>query len=183
MDGTAFQKRGHGVELLNIRPYIPGEDARRVDWKSTARVGRMMSRDFIEDEEHEIDLALDMGPTSAKAPRYDLEWRISAAATIAVDFHRKSLSYGLFMPNGQVPRDRGPLQLRRILTAFAGITESDTPISSEWLEQGCGFRSPVVLFSRRGLEIHGRFGVLPIAVPTDDAIPPQPQAPLWSGLS
>jgi uncharacterized protein (DUF58 family) len=37
---------GHGEEFRGIRPYAPGDDLRQVHWKSTARAGSLVVREF-----------------------------------------------------------------------------------------------------------------------------------------
>jgi uncharacterized protein (DUF58 family) len=53
------RRAGHGTEILNIRGYEPGEDARRMDWKATARLQRPMVREFEREEERRAALVVD----------------------------------------------------------------------------------------------------------------------------
>jgi len=38
--------RGGGLEYAESRPYVPGDSLRRMDWKATARLGRLIVKDF-----------------------------------------------------------------------------------------------------------------------------------------
>ncbi len=55
---------GGGGELLHLRPYQPGDPRRALDWKATARAGRLISRVSSEDQHLEIVVAIDAGRTS-----------------------------------------------------------------------------------------------------------------------
>jgi uncharacterized protein (DUF58 family) len=92
----ASQFRGRGHELHSLREYTQTDSARFVDWKVTARSGRLMVREFAREDERRVMLVLDpfLGP-----PRSDLgklagdeqqerfERAVSAAACIAWHFH------------------------------------------------------------------------------------------------
>lgn len=52
--------RGLGSDFYRIRPYIPFESARHVDWRATARTGELQVREFARDQEHLITLVLDL---------------------------------------------------------------------------------------------------------------------------
>ena len=56
---------GSGAEVLQLREYRKGDPLRAVDWKATARRGRLVSRDFSEDQHLEVIVAIDAGRTSA----------------------------------------------------------------------------------------------------------------------
>ena len=56
---------GSGAEVLQLREYRRGDPLRAVDWKATARRGRLISRDFSEDQHLEVIVAIDAGRTSA----------------------------------------------------------------------------------------------------------------------
>jgi uncharacterized protein (DUF58 family) len=50
---------------LRLRDYRAGDPPRIVDWKATARAGRMISRDFAQDHRLEIVIVVDAGRASA----------------------------------------------------------------------------------------------------------------------
>ena len=55
----ASQYRGRGHELHSLREYQTTDSARFVDWKVTARSGRMMVREFAREDERRVMLVLD----------------------------------------------------------------------------------------------------------------------------
>jgi uncharacterized protein (DUF58 family) len=55
---------GAGAEVLQLRDYRPGDPPRVIDWKATARVRRLTSRDFSEDQHLEILILIDAGRAS-----------------------------------------------------------------------------------------------------------------------
>ena len=46
------RKKGHGIELREIRPYVSTDDVRHMDWRVTARTGTPHTRVYTEDVEH-----------------------------------------------------------------------------------------------------------------------------------
>lgn len=56
--------RGRGHELHSLREYRPTDSARSVDWKVSAKSGRMMVREFAREDERRVMLVLDpfIGP-------------------------------------------------------------------------------------------------------------------------
>ncbi len=44
-------RKGRGSELYNIRHYKPGDNARFVHWKATAKLARLMIKDFAQEED------------------------------------------------------------------------------------------------------------------------------------
>jgi len=51
--------RGRGHELHSLREYRPTDSARFVDWKVSAKSGRMMVREFAREDERRVMLVLD----------------------------------------------------------------------------------------------------------------------------
>jgi uncharacterized protein (DUF58 family) len=80
--------RGRGHELHSLREYRPTDSVRFVDWKVSAKSGRMMVREFAREDERRVMLVLDpfVGSVSAKvATRF--ERAISLTACVAWHFH------------------------------------------------------------------------------------------------
>lgn len=55
--------RGYGVDLAGMRPYVPGDDVRHIDWNVTARLDDPYVRLFTEDREVTAWLVLDRSPS------------------------------------------------------------------------------------------------------------------------
>jgi len=81
--------RGRGHELHSLRDYLSSDSARFVDWKVTARAGRLMVREFAREDERRVMLVLDpfIGPPPAAAGESEAEGQ-RAAADHAARFER-----------------------------------------------------------------------------------------------
>jgi uncharacterized protein (DUF58 family) len=53
-------QRGRGLEFEEVRPYVPGDDARNIDWRVTARRGRPHTKLFREERERPVWLLADL---------------------------------------------------------------------------------------------------------------------------
>ncbi|MFT4541553.1 MAG: hypothetical protein ACI841_000203 [Planctomycetota bacterium] len=51
--------RGQGIEFAEVRPYLPGDDIRSIDWKVTARVGEPYIKTYAEERELTLNLVVD----------------------------------------------------------------------------------------------------------------------------
>src|SRR5579862_1973538 len=61
--------RGRGHELHSLREYLPTDSARFVDWKVTAKIGRMAVREFAREDERRVMLVVD--PFVGPSPRVE----------------------------------------------------------------------------------------------------------------
>lgn len=52
--------RGRGMEFEEVRPYVPGDDVRHIDWNVTARAGEPFIKQFREERELTLVLVLDV---------------------------------------------------------------------------------------------------------------------------
>jgi len=62
-------KKGLGQDLLALRDYQPMDDLRRVDWKATARIRRLIIREFSAEDERRVTVVFDTrlrGETAGK---------------------------------------------------------------------------------------------------------------------
>jgi uncharacterized protein (DUF58 family) len=51
--------KGRGMEFAETRPYVAGDDVRTLDWRVTARTGRVHTKIFREERERPVLLAID----------------------------------------------------------------------------------------------------------------------------
>jgi uncharacterized protein (DUF58 family) len=55
--------RGRGVDFLESRNYLPGDDIRNMDWRVTARTGKAHTKVFQEERERPVLVVLDASPS------------------------------------------------------------------------------------------------------------------------
>ena len=70
------------VSFHALREYVPGDDRRAIHWRSTARVGKLMVRQFEETRRSHLLIVLDLD-TDAWASDDEFEIGVSAAASMA----------------------------------------------------------------------------------------------------
>ena len=56
--------RGRGSDFYRIRPYEALESSRHVDWKATAHTGELQVREFAREQEHNVEIVLDLDVTA-----------------------------------------------------------------------------------------------------------------------
>lgn len=75
--------KGRGLSFSAVRPYIPGDDVRMIDWKVTARTGEPYIKQFVEERELTVMLIID-GSASVLFGTQDRQKRDFAAELGAV---------------------------------------------------------------------------------------------------
>jgi uncharacterized protein (DUF58 family) len=75
---------GRGIEFSQVREYLPGDDIRAIDWNVTARSGVPHIKEFIEERDLTILVAVDVSGSMAFG---SIDWRkIDIAAELAAVF-------------------------------------------------------------------------------------------------
>ncbi len=52
--------KGRGMEFAEVREYVPGDDARTIDWNVTARLGQPYVKQYVEERELTVMLLVDL---------------------------------------------------------------------------------------------------------------------------
>ena len=55
--------KGGGIEFEEVRPYVPGDDVRSIDWNVTARVGQPFVKRYVEERQLTLMLMADISPS------------------------------------------------------------------------------------------------------------------------
>ena len=120
LEGT---QKGEGENLFSIRPYMEGESARFIDWKSTAKTMELMSREFAREQESKFCLILDTLANKKPENEYweEFEKAVSLAASIAAHFIRRGAGIELLTPYSYLPYGTGMDHLYRILRFLATV--------------------------------------------------------------
>jgi uncharacterized protein (DUF58 family) len=75
-------KRGQSVEFADFRPYVPGDDFRRIDWNAYARLERFFIKLFVEEEDLLIHLLVDTSRSMDWGEPKKLWYAVRAAAAL-----------------------------------------------------------------------------------------------------
>ncbi len=120
------RRAGHGESLFAIRKHREGESARLVDWKSTAKTGELMAREFARDEENTFCLLLDTIVAERESERF--EKAVSLTASLAVHFAEEGAEFQFLTPREQIPRGIGAAHLDRVLRALALVQHESVSV-------------------------------------------------------
>lgn len=113
--------KGRGVEFEEVRPYVPGDEVRDIDWNVTARLGAPYVKRFVEERELTVMLVVDISRsmhfgTSAVAKR---ELAAELCAVLGFAAMRNNDRVGLVLAAGDVEHfvrpARGRTHLLRML--------------------------------------------------------------------
>jgi uncharacterized protein (DUF58 family) len=119
--------RGISQEFATHRPYIAGDEVRRVDWRVYARTDRLYVKEFEEETNAPVRLLLDTSASLKYAPRAasKLDYARYLAAALAYLAIRQGDRVGLILLDEEVrertPARGGARHLHRILAALEGI--------------------------------------------------------------
>jgi uncharacterized protein (DUF58 family) len=80
-EGRAEASKAGTMTFSALRDYVPGDDPRRIHWRSTARVGRLVVRDLVDTMEPTAAVVLDTRAAVLDASMF--EHAIEVAASIA----------------------------------------------------------------------------------------------------
>jgi uncharacterized protein (DUF58 family) len=173
----------HATNVVTVRPYVPGDPLTRIHWRSTARQGQFMVKDFDLDPTVDVNLFLDFDRRiqAGQDDESTEEYAVIIAASIATYLLRhQQVAVGIIVSgvlDGTYPLDRGERQLDHILELLAvAHPEADTPFSESLAEESVRLaRSTVLVVITAssepdwvdGLRHLVRQGVYPIVVALD----------------
>ena len=126
---VVLNKSGQGGEPWGITEYFPGDNPRHIHWKSSAKRGDIMRKEFTDESERKITIRLIMSDTLSED---EIEYKIEAAASVAVRFIKGGYAVGLILGSEFLNPDRGMGHLERILEMLAlfnpwGVTSTGSP--------------------------------------------------------
>jgi uncharacterized protein (DUF58 family) len=75
-------KRGQSVEFADFRPYVAGDDIRRIDWNAYARLERFFIKLFIEEEDLTVHILIDNSRSMDWGQPNKLEYAIRIAGAV-----------------------------------------------------------------------------------------------------
>ena len=148
---------GRGIEFSQVREYQPGDDIRTIDWNVTARSGVPHVKEFIEERDLTILIAVDVSPSMSFG---SVDWRKADIAAELVSVFAFSAvenadRVGLLLFSDRVhryiPPHRGRAHAQVIVRAAAETTPGTSRTALEpaarFLERVSAKRAVVILLS------------------------------------
>jgi uncharacterized protein (DUF58 family) len=152
--GRVIKRRpGVGMQHLDHRDYVPGDEVRHMDWRQTARRGRPIVRQFESETATDWTVLLDL--SSSMVMNGASKWRAAAAASAAMSYallelgHRVGLlAFGRGV-RAECPRGRGRTHYASVARMLGALRPAPTGETSDL--GACGRRlhgdSALVIFS------------------------------------
>lgn len=132
--------RGRGMEFDEARIYQPGDDARAIDWRVTARTGKMHTKLFHEERERPVLILADLRASMHFGTR--VQFKSVLAATSAAELAWVGIDGGdrvggfILLPNGvrSFPATRNTSAMLRLLKALSEGTKPEDEAGGETAE-------------------------------------------------
>jgi uncharacterized protein (DUF58 family) len=165
-------RAGVGTEILGVRPFRSGDSPRRIHWRSVARTGRLISKEFVDESRPGLTLILDVykhpfPPVASKHTPF--EWAVKVAASIGDYTQRRGYPLHLLVDDVAWPPPGGPVARLALLEYLArvnptgersltAILDRDAPLATPCVAAILPWPDPAVLeplieLRRRGLAV------------------------------
>jgi uncharacterized protein (DUF58 family) len=134
---SARPKSGIGSEVIGVRPFRSGDSPRHLHWRSMARTGQLMSKEFADEAQPGLALALDVfqhAYAATNSKHIPFEWAVKTAVSIA-DYARQR-GYPLYLIADQevLPTPSGAVAWTALLQYMARIQPTGKRPLAEILE-------------------------------------------------
>ena len=120
--------RGTGDDFYGVREYGPGDELRRVHWRTTARTGTLSVTEYAQAVTLDITLALDLSREAylgtGEGEDGALEYAVTLAATLADDLLRHGHVVRLLTAGGRADQTapaNSPQEMPRLLETLARV--------------------------------------------------------------
>jgi uncharacterized protein (DUF58 family) len=125
--------RGRGVEFDEVRPYVPGDDVRTIDWNVTARVGAPYVKRYVEERQLTVLLLVDTSGSQdfGSASRSKREAAAELSALLAFSAIHNDDKIGLLLFHREVedyiPPRKGQKHALRVVREVLARGRGDEP--------------------------------------------------------
>ena len=140
--------KGRGLEFDEVRPYIPGDDVRMIDWNVTARMGEPFVKRFVEERQLTLMLMADVSASQefGSAHRSKRDATAELCALLAFSATQNDDKVGLTLFHGKIeqyiPARKGQKHslrvVREVLTHGTDVGRNEQPARRRrrWLPFG-----------------------------------------------
>jgi uncharacterized protein (DUF58 family) len=137
--GQRRERVAHTTAMAtSIRDYQPGDPFSRIHWPNTARLGRLLVKEFEQDPVSDIWVVLDLDRNAhlGEGPNSTEEVAVTIAGSIAKRFLLENRAVGLLTQGHVLQPDRGTRQFLKMLELLAVVRVREWQLLRELLVGG-----------------------------------------------
>ena len=126
------RSRGEGIEFADLRPFVPGDRVRRVNWRATARRGEPWVNETHPERNTDVVIFLDTFAEARDGGTSTLDLAVEAAGSLAGHYIREKDRVGLVAFGGVLnwlTVSTGVVQLYRVLDS---LLDAEIFLSYAW---------------------------------------------------
>jgi uncharacterized protein (DUF58 family) len=115
------RQKGEGIEFADLRPFVPGDRVRHVNWRASARRGELWINEHHAERNADVVILLDSFAEARRGGRSTLDPALRAASTLAARYLRQKDRVGFVSFGGSLNwllPSTGAVQLYRIVDAM-----------------------------------------------------------------
>jgi uncharacterized protein (DUF58 family) len=152
-----LRRLGEGRLFESLRDFVPGDDPRHIDWKASARRGKIITRQFEAERRQQVLLAIDAGRllTADVGGTARMDYVVQAALELAYAAAQHDDNVGVMVfadgVKAFVAPQRGRRGLKQVLDVLAEVTpslvEPDYPGAFRYLAARNRKRALTVVFT------------------------------------
>ena len=134
----AQPRAGVGYEVMGVRPYRTGDSPRHIHWRSVARTGQLISKEFADEAQPGLILTLDLfaHPYPATSSKHmPFEWAVKCAASIGAYVRLKGYSLHIMSDDDVMAAPVGPVAGMALLQYLARVEATGKRTLTEVLRQ------------------------------------------------
>ncbi len=146
--------KGRGVEFDEVRPYVPGDDVRSIDWNVTARMGEPYIKRYVEERQLTLMLMADVSASQdfGSVGRSKREATAEFCALLAFSATRNDDKVGLALFHSDIeqyiPPRKGQKHALRVVREVLAHGDEDSAVT-EGASEGLLSRLRRLVSSRR----------------------------------
>lgn len=113
--------KGRGMEFSEVREYVEGDDIRFIDWNVSSRMGKLYVKQFVEERELTVILAIDLSASlnffSKSKSKKEIAAEISAIIAFTASLNNDKVGLLIFTDQVErfIPPKKGRTHILRII--------------------------------------------------------------------
>lgn len=149
--------KGRGIEFHQVRDYVYGDDFRTIDWNTSARTGRLHVKEFVEERELTVILAVDISGSQffGVELKRKIDMTVEICAALGLSAMKNNDRVGLLLFDDTIrkyiPPKKGKKNILRIIMELINIDylprKTDISLALEYLNNIHKRKAIVFMFS------------------------------------